>query len=39
VKALSLDDLSILQPPRSHPVMYIPQREVYEEYWDQVKAA
>jgi spermidine/putrescine-binding protein len=39
VKALSLDDLSILDPPNSNPESYIPRRQVYADYWDQVKAS
>jgi spermidine/putrescine transport system substrate-binding protein len=39
VKALSLDDLSILEPPNSNPESYIPRRQVYADYWDQVKAS
>jgi hypothetical protein len=39
VDALSLDDPSDLEAPRSHPVRYIPRRDVYEAYCDQVKAA
>ena len=39
VKALSLDDLSILEPPNSNPESYIPRRPVYADYWEQVKAS
>ncbi|MEP6758485.1 MAG: extracellular solute-binding protein [Actinomycetota bacterium] len=39
VKALSLDDLSILEPPNSNPESHIPRRQVYADYWDQVKAS
>ena len=39
VKALSLDDLSILQPPNSNPESYIPRRQDYAEAWSEVKAA
>ena len=39
IKAFSLDDLSILEPPRSNPESYIPRRQVYADYWEQVKAS
>ena len=39
VKALSLDDLTILDPPNSNPESYIPRRQVYADYWEQVKAS
>jgi len=39
VKALSLDDLSILQPPNSNPESYIPRRQDYADAWSEVKAA
>ena len=39
VKALSLDDLSILEPPNSNPESYIPRRQDYAEAWSEVKAA
>jgi spermidine/putrescine transport system substrate-binding protein len=39
VKALSLDDLSILDPPNSNPESYIPRRPIYADYWEQVKAS
>lgn len=39
VEALYLDDPSILEPPRSIPESYIPRRDVYDEYWQEVLAA
>ena len=39
VKALSLDDLSILEPPNSNVESYIPRRQVYADAWDEVKAS
>jgi spermidine/putrescine transport system substrate-binding protein len=39
VKALSLDDLSILEPPNSNPESYIPRRQDYADAWDEVKAS
>jgi len=39
VKALSLDDLSILSPPNSNPESYIPERQKYADAWDEVKAS
>ena len=39
VKALSLDDLSILVPPNSNQESYIPRRQVYADAWSEVKAA
>ncbi len=39
IQAFSLDDLSILQPPRSNPESYIPRRSVYSDYWQEVLAA
>jgi spermidine/putrescine transport system substrate-binding protein len=39
VKALSLDDLSILSPPNSNPESYIPERQKYANAWDEVKAS
>jgi spermidine/putrescine transport system substrate-binding protein len=39
VKALSLDDLSILEPPNSNVESYIPRRQLYADAWDQVKAS
>jgi len=38
VSAFSLDDLSILEPPRSNPESYIPRRNVYAQYWSEVLA-
>jgi spermidine/putrescine transport system substrate-binding protein len=39
VKALSLDDLSILEPPNSNVESHIPRRQVYADAWDEVKAS
>jgi spermidine/putrescine transport system substrate-binding protein len=39
VEALYLDDPSILEPPRSIPESYIPRRDVYDQYWQEVLAA
>jgi spermidine/putrescine transport system substrate-binding protein len=39
VKAFSLDDLSILEPPNSISESHIPRRTVYSDYWEQVLAA
>ena len=39
MKALSLDDLSILEPPNSNVESYIPRRQVYADAWDEVKAS
>jgi spermidine/putrescine transport system substrate-binding protein len=39
VKAFSLDDLSILEPPNSIQESHIPRRTVYSDYWEQVLAA
>lgn len=39
VKAFSLDDPNVLQEPRSHVERPILRRSVYQDYWDQVKAA
>ncbi len=39
VKALSLDDLSILEPPNSNVESYIPRRQAYADAWDEVKAS
>ena len=39
IQAFSLDDLSILEPPRSNPESYIPRRSVYSDYWQEVLAA
>ena len=39
VKALSLDDLSILEPPNSNVESYIPRRQDYADAWDEVKAS
>jgi spermidine/putrescine transport system substrate-binding protein len=39
VDALSLDDPTILEEPRSHPERYIPNRDVYSQYWGEVLAS
>lgn len=39
VKAFSLDDPTVLEEPRSHVERPIARRSVYQDYWDQVKAA
>ena len=39
IKALSLDDLSILEPPNSQVESWIPRRSVYADAWEQVKSA
>ena len=39
VKALSLDDLSILESPNSNVESYIPRRQDYADAWDEVKAS
>jgi spermidine/putrescine transport system substrate-binding protein len=39
VKAFSLDDLSVLEEPRSHPESWISRRDVYSQYWSEVLAA
>jgi spermidine/putrescine-binding protein len=39
VKALSLDDLSILEPPNSNVESHIPRRQAYADAWDEVKAS
>jgi spermidine/putrescine transport system substrate-binding protein len=39
IKAFSLDDLSILEPPNSISESHIPRRSVYSDYWEQVLAA
>jgi spermidine/putrescine transport system substrate-binding protein len=39
VEALSLDDPTILEEPRSHPETYIPRRDIYSQYWAEVQAA
>ncbi|MDP9184720.1 MAG: extracellular solute-binding protein [Actinomycetota bacterium] len=39
IKAFSLDDLSILEPPNSISESHIPRRTVYSDYWEQVLAA
>jgi spermidine/putrescine transport system substrate-binding protein len=39
VEALSLDDPSILEEPRSHPERHIPRRDVYSQIWGEVLAS
>jgi spermidine/putrescine transport system substrate-binding protein len=39
VKVFSLDDPTVLEEPRSHTERPIVRRSVYQDYWDQVKAA
>ncbi|HEU4355766.1 MAG TPA: extracellular solute-binding protein [Actinomycetota bacterium] len=39
VETFSLDDPSALEEPRSHPETYIPRRDVYSQFWSEVKAA
>jgi spermidine/putrescine transport system substrate-binding protein len=39
VKAFSLDDLSVLEPPRSVVESWISRRDVYSQYWSEVLAA
>jgi spermidine/putrescine-binding protein len=40
VKALNLDNLeAALSPPLSHPESWISRRDVYAQYWSEVKAA
>jgi spermidine/putrescine transport system substrate-binding protein len=39
IDAFSLDDLSVLEPPRSNPESYIPRRDVYAQTWAEVSAA
>jgi spermidine/putrescine transport system substrate-binding protein len=39
IKAFSLDDLSILEPPNSISESHIPRRTTYSDYWEQVLAA
>jgi spermidine/putrescine transport system substrate-binding protein len=39
VEALSLDDPSILEEPRSHPERHIARRDVYSQYWGEVLAS
>ncbi|HEY7401487.1 MAG TPA: extracellular solute-binding protein [Actinomycetota bacterium] len=39
VKAFSLDDLSVLEPPRSVVESWISRRDVYGQYWSEVLAA
>jgi spermidine/putrescine transport system substrate-binding protein len=38
VDAFSLDDLSILEEPNSNPESWISRRDVYSQYWSEVKA-
>jgi spermidine/putrescine transport system substrate-binding protein len=39
VSAFSLDDLSVLEPPRSVVESWISRRDVYSQYWSEVLAA
>ena len=39
VKALSLDDLSVLDPAKSNVESHIPRRQLYADAWDEVKAS
>jgi spermidine/putrescine-binding protein len=39
IDAFSLDDLTVLDPPRSNPESYIPRRDVYATTWAEVSAA
>ena len=39
VDALSLDDPTILEEPRSHPETWIPRRDIYSQYWGEVLAS
>lgn len=39
VEALSLDDPSILDEPRSHPERHIPRRDMYSQMWGEVLAS
>jgi spermidine/putrescine transport system substrate-binding protein len=39
VEALYLNDPSVLEPPRSIPESYIPRRDLYDQYWQEVLAA
>ncbi len=39
IEAFSLDDPSILEEPRTHVERPIPRRELYNQLWEEVKAA
>ncbi len=39
VEALSLDDPTVLEEPRSHPETHIPRRDVYSTIWSEVLAS
>jgi spermidine/putrescine-binding protein len=39
VETFSLDDPTILEEPRSHSERWIERRDVYSQYWSEVKAA
>ena len=39
VQALGLDDPTVLDPPKAIPESYIPRRDVYQQYWAEVKSA
>ena len=39
VKAFSLDDLTVLEEPKSHPESWISRRADYSRYWTEVKSA
>jgi spermidine/putrescine transport system substrate-binding protein len=39
VRVFSLDDPTALSEPKSHPEQNIPRRDVYQSFWDEVKAA
>jgi spermidine/putrescine transport system substrate-binding protein len=39
IDALGLDDPAVLEPPNAVPELYIPRRDVYQQYWSEVLAA
>lgn len=39
VEAFSLDDPNVLEEPNTHPERWIERRDVYSEYWNEVKAS
>jgi spermidine/putrescine transport system substrate-binding protein len=39
IEALGLDDPSVLEPPNAIPESYMPRRDLYAQYWQEVLAA
>jgi spermidine/putrescine transport system substrate-binding protein len=39
IEAFSLDDVTVLEEPRTHIDRHIPRRDLYQRIWDEVKAA